>query len=71
MFAMLTTTQLYDLHGSLCTQITDVHQRMLLASTWTPEYQLMKAHASELHETASAVYAETVRRDQENTSALH
>lgn len=69
MFDALTTDQLYVLHGSLCIQVTSVSQRMLLVSTWTPEYQLMKAHAAELHETASVVYAEATRRYQETASA--
>jgi hypothetical protein len=69
MFDTLTTAELYHLHLNLCHQINTVHDRMLTLATWTPTYQLLKAHVGELHETATAIYTEATRRDQENADA--
>jgi hypothetical protein len=68
-FDTLTTLDLYRLHGTLCDQIHAIHDRMLKLTPGTEPYRLLRAHVNELHETCTAAYTESQRRDQETAHA--
>ena len=67
MFDLLTLDQLYTLHTSISHHARQAHERIMdglkpRVPVFSDEWALHSAHAEELRETASAIYAEITRR---------
>jgi hypothetical protein len=66
-FDLLTLDQLYTLHTSISHHARQAHERIMdglkpRVPVFSDEWALHSAHAEELRETASAIYAEITRR---------
>jgi hypothetical protein len=68
MFDTMTREQLHDHQGILYTQHQAAFERIMAMAPYGSDYQILKAHGTDLGEQLSAIYAELRRRDIEETA---